>query len=354
MNQILEAIIQDLTLIAGSATLAFLIAFAFSPWFAKKLQSLKMGQQIRENSMSGEKSPLFTALHAKKSGTPTMGGLLIWGSIVIVVLISVLLQKSGIFTHSLLSRKETWIPLFTLVTCGILGAVDDYLNIKGIGKTKGLSAKLKFLWLTIFAAMGAYWFYSKLGYNSINIPLPGFESIFVGWWYIPIFIFVIVATANSVNFTDGLDGLASGLLIFAFSSFGILAYTRGLLILAALCAVIAGAILGFLWFNIPPARFYMGDTGSLSLGATLGVIAMLTDSTLILPIIGFIFVIETLSVIIQLTSKKLFGKKVFKIASIHHHFEQEGFAEFTIVMRFWIIGGMMAVFGTILGLISIL
>lgn len=354
MNQVLEAIIQDLTLIAGSATLAFLIAFIFSPWFAKKLQKLKIGKQIRENAMSGEKAPLFAALHAKKSGTPTMGGLLIWGSIIIVVLISVLLQKTGIFTHSLLSRKETWIPLFTLITCGLLGAVDDYLNIKGIGKTKGLSAKLKFIWLTIFASMGAYWFYSKLGYDSINIPLPGFESIFVGWWYIPIFIFIIVATANSVNFTDGLDGLASGLLIFAFSAFGILAYTRGLLILAALCAVICGAILGFLWFNIPPARFYMGDTGSLSLGATLGVIAMLTDSTLILPIIGFMFVIETLSVIIQLVSKKLFNKKVFKIAPIHHHFEQLGYAEFTIVMRFWIIGAMMGLFGTILGLISIL
>jgi len=201
---------------------------------------------------------------------------------------------------------------------------------------------------------GAWWFYEKLGYNSINIPIPGIEAVEVGIWYIPIFIFIIIATANSVNFTDGLDGLASGLLILAFGGFGIIAYVQGLLILSALCAVISGANLAFLWFNVPPAHYYMGDTGSLALGATLGVIAMLTGQTLILPIIGFIFVIEALSVIIQLTSKKFFKKKVFKIAPIHHHFEESGWEEFTIVMRFWIVGGIMAAFGTILGLINLI
>lgn len=350
----LSAVIEDLILIVSSGTLAFLIFMILTPWFTKQLIKFKIGKQIRENAMSGESSKLFSALHAKKAGTPTMGGLLIWSSICIVVLISMALKEAGIFNHSLFSRKETWIPLFTLVTCGILGAVDDYINIKGIGKTKGISAKLKLLWLTIFSALGGWWFYSKLGFYSIDMPLPWLSDINVGIWYIPIFIFVIIATANSVNFTDGLDGLASGLLILAFGGFGILAYTQGLLILSALCAVIIGAVLAFLWFNIPPARFYMGDTGSLSLGATLGVIAMLTDQTLILPIIGFIFVIEALSVIIQLISKKIFQKKVFKIAPLHHHFEQSGLKEWTIVMRFWIIGAIMAAFGTILGLLNIL
>ena len=354
MEFTLNGVIEDLTLIVGSGTLAFLIALAFTPWFKKQLIKFKIGKQIRENSLSGEKSKLFTALHQRKSGTPTMGGLLIWGTIIIVVLISVILQKLNFFQYSLFSREETWIPLFTLVTCGILGAVDDILNIKGIGKTKGISAKLKLLWLTIFSMAGAWWFYEKLGYNSINIPIPGIEALEVGIWYIPIFIFIIIATANSVNFTDGLDGLASGLLILAFGGFGIIAYTQGLLILSALCAVISGANLAFLWFNVPPAHYYMGDTGSLALGATLGVIAMLTSQALILPIIGFIFVIEALSVIIQLTSKKFFKKKVFKIAPIHHHFEQSGWEEFTIVMRFWIVGGIMAAFGTILGLINII
>lgn len=350
----LSALAQDLFMIVGSGTLAFIIAILLTPWFTRQLVKFKIGKQIREQAMSGEKSSLFSALHAKKSGTPTMGGLLIWSTIIVVVLISMILKYYNILNHSLFSREETWVPLFTLLTCGILGAVDDYLNVKGIGKTKGLSAKLKLLWLVIFSAAGAWWFYDKLGYDSINIPLPGMDRWEVGIWYIPIFIFIIIATANAVNFTDGLDGLASGLLILAFGSFGILAYTQGLLILSAFCAVTSGAVLAFLWFNIPPAKFYMGDTGSLALGATLGVIAMLTDQTLILPIIGFIFVIEALSVVIQLTSKKLFKRKVFRIAPIHHHFEQVGWKESTIVMRFWIIGAIMASFGTILGLVNIL
>ena len=345
--------IGNLLIIAGSGTLAFLISLILTPWFTKQLIKFRIGKQIREKALSGEDSSLFSALHAKKSGTPTMGGLLIWGTILLTIIISIILQKTGLFKYSLFNRNETWIPLFTLVTCGILGAVDDILNIKGIGKTKGLSAKLKLIWLTVFSAVGAWWFYSKLGFDVINIPIPSVGPIEVGWLYIPIFILVIIATANSVNFTDGLDGLASGLLIMAFGAFGIIAYAGGLLILATLCSVIAGALLAFLWFNIPPAKFYMGDTGSLALGATLGVIAMLTGQTLTLLIIGFIFVIETLSVIIQLVSKKFFKKKVFRIAPLHHHFEQSGWKESTVVMRFWIVGGIFTVFGTILGLINV-
>lgn len=353
-TQALSGLAQDLILIASSGILSFIIAFSLTPWFTRQLIKFRIGKQIRENAISGEKSSLFSALHAKKQGTPTMGGLLTWMTILIVALISRGLSAIGVFDLSLLNRKETWIPLFTIVTCGLLGAVDDYLNIRGIGKTKGLSAKLKLLWLTIFGGIGGWWFHYKLGFDSIGVPLPGFEAIPVGVLYIPIFIFIIIATANAVNFTDGLDGLASGLLIMAFGAFAIIAYAKGLYILTALCAVIIGALLAFLWFNIPPAKFYMGDTGSLSMGATLGVIAMLTDQALILPIIGFIFVIETLSVIIQLTSKKFFKRKVFKIAPIHHHFEQSGWAEFTVVMRFWIIGGIMTTFGTILALIKII
>ena len=344
---------EDLILIFGGAFLAFIIALLFTPWFTRLLVKFKIGKQIREEALSGEKASLFAALHAKKQGTPTMGGLLIWGVVLIVVIVSIVFHQLEIFNHSLFNRKETYIPLFTLVTCGVLGAIDDYLNVKGLGKKKGLNAYLKLVWLLIFAGVGAWWFFDKLGFNSINIPLPGFDSLQIGWLYIPLFIFVIVGTANSVNFTDGLDGLASGLLIFAFSAFGILAYVKGLLILAALCGIIIGTLTAFLWFNVPPAKFYMGDTGSLSLGATLGVIAMLTDQVLILPIIGLIFVIETISVIIQLLSKKFFHRKIFKIAPLHHHFEQNGWAEFTVVMRFWIIGGIFAALGTILGLFTI-
>jgi phospho-N-acetylmuramoyl-pentapeptide-transferase len=340
-------------LIFGPGLLAFLVAFTLTPWFHRLLVKLKLGKQIREHALSGEKATIFSELHAKKTGTPSMGGILIWGSILAVVLFSRLLSSAGLFNYSLLNRKETWIPLFTLVTCGILGAIDDYINVKGIGKNKGMSAKFKFLWLAIFSAVGAWWFYSKLGFDSINIPIPGIENLYVGIWYIPIFIFVIIATANAVNFTDGLDGLASGLLIMSFAAFGLIAYFKGLLILAALCAVICGALTAFLWFNVPPAKFYMGDTGSLALGATLGVIAMLTDQTIVLAIIGFIFVVETLSIILQLFWKKVFKRKLFLIAPIHHHFEKQGLAEFTIVMRFWIIGAIMTATGTILAILNL-
>jgi phospho-N-acetylmuramoyl-pentapeptide-transferase len=343
--------ITDLLLIFGSSLLAFLLTVAAIPSFTRFLIHHKLGKQIRENALTGEKSSIFSALHAKKSGTPTMGGILIWGSTLVIILLSRLASAVGLFDRSLLNRKETWIPIFTLVAVGALGALDDYLNIKGIGKTKGLSAKFKLLWLTVFGGVGAFWFFEKLGFDSINIPWVG--DVTIGWWYIPLFIFIILATSNSVNLTDGLDGLASGLLIMAFAAFGIIAYLQGLLILSAFCGVIVGATTAFLWFNVPPALFYMGDTGALSLGATLGVIAMLTDQVLILPFIGFIFVIETLSCIIQITSKKLFKRKVFRIAPVHHHFEAKGWPESKVVMRFWIVGAFATGFGIILSLLTI-
>lgn len=342
--------VRHLILIIGSLSLSFTIALLAAKPLIKLLEKYKIGKQLRDCAIDGKAAPLFRALHSKKIGTPTMGGVLIWVTVLIVVILSRFISYLGFFERSLLSRKETYLPLFTLVTVGLLGAVDDYLNIKGIGKTRGLSVKIKALWLFIFSSAGAWWFYAKLGFNSIH--LPGIGDFTIGWWYIPLFILVIFATANAVNFTDGLDGLAGGLTIIAYGAFGILAYAKGMLILSAFCAVIAGATIGFLWFNIPPAKFYMGDTGALSLGATLGVIAMLTNEVTILPLIGFIFVIETLSIIIQLFSKKFFKKKVFHIAPLHHHYEHLGWPEFQVTMRFWIIGGMAALLGVILGLIG--
>lgn len=346
----LNQIATNLFFILGSEVLAFAIGVILAPQIIKLLRHYKMGKQLRENASSGEKAAIFNELHAKKKGTPTMGGIMIWGTVILVVGFSRVLSAFGIFEHSLLNRKETWLPLFTLLTTAILGLVDDYLNIKGEGKSKGLNMRPKFLWMTLLAGLGAYWFYYKLGYNSVHIP--GIGDLMIGAWYIPLFMLVFLSTSNAVNFTDGLDGLAGGLLIIAFSVFGVIAAVKGLFILAALCAVIAGALIAFLWFNTPPAQVYMGDTGAIALGATLGVIAMMTDSIVPLILIGFIFVIETLSVIIQLTSKKLFKRKVFAIAPIHHHFEYKGWSESTVVMRFWIIGGFIAGFGLVMALIS--
>jgi len=338
--------LRQLTLIVGSEIFTFILALLLAPPFIRFLHSHKLGKQLRINATTGEKATIFNELHAKKAGTPTMGGVLIWGSVLVTLGFTQLLQWFGVIDHSLINRNETWLPVFTLVTTALLGLIDDYINVKG--ESKGLKVKPKMFWLLLFAAIGAWWFYSKLGISSIHIPMLG--NLEIGLWYIPLFIFVISGTANAVNFTDGLDGLAGGLLVIAFGGFGVIAFVQGLFILSAFCAIIVGALLAFLWYNIMPAKFYMGDTGALALGATLGVIAMMTNSAIALILIGAVFVIETLSVIIQLTSKKLFGRKVFLIAPIHHHFEKLGWNEATVVMRFWILGGMFAALGVILRL----
>ncbi len=342
--------VRHLILILGSGFLGFAVAFLAAPGFIQLLYKFKIGKNIRTVASDGQSADLYHALHAKKAGTPTMGGILIWMSVVIVVILSRFLSYTGVFEHSLLNRAETYMPLITLLVVAALGAIDDIFNIKGWGKSKGLNVRPKMFTLTLFAIGAALWFYFKLDYNTIHIP--GVGDFYLGWWIIPLFVFILTGSANAVNFSDGLDGLAGGLIIIAFGSYSALAYAHGLLILSAFCALISGATLAFLWFNIPPARFYMGDTGALALGATLGVIAMLTNTVLILPFVGSIFVIETLSVIIQLTSKKLFHRKVFSIAPLHHHFEHKGWPESQVVMRFWIIGCLLATIGLVLGLVG--
>lgn len=347
----LPILIRHLTLIFLSFTFSFIVALLLTKPFLDLLIKYKINKQLREKASTGEKAIRFLSLHKNKAGTPTMGGILIWGTTLLIVFGSRALSALGIVDNSLLNRKETWLPVAALIVAGVFGAVDDYLNIKGVGKSKGINVKPKFFWLIFLSFLGALWFHYKLGYDQVAIP--GIGDIMIGIWYVPLFMLVIVATANAVNFTDGLDGLAGGLLVIAFASFGVIAFAQGLLILAAFCAVITGACLAFLWFNVPPAKFYMGDTGSLALGATLGVIAMMTDSFIPLILIGFVFVIETLSIIIQLFSKKVFNKKVFKIAPLHHHFEYLGWSEAKVVMRFWIIGGIFAMIGLILTLLSL-
>ena len=342
--------VRHLILIVGSGFLSFVIAFLAANPFINFLRKHKLGKNIREIASDGKSAPLFHALHNKKAGTPTMGGILIWGSALITILLSRVFSYIGWFDHSLINRKETYLAIFTLISVALLGMVDDLFNIKGWGRSKGLNIKPKFFWLVMFALAGALWFHFKLGYDQIHIP--GVGDFMIGAWYIPLFMFIIAGSANAVNITDGLDGLSGGLIVIAFGAYAGIAYAHGLFILAAFCGVIAGSSLAFLWFNIAPARFYMGDTGSISLGATLGVIAMLTNTVLILPFIAFIFVIETLSVIIQLTSKKIRGKKVFHIAPIHHHFEHIGWPETQVVMRFWITGALVASLGLVLALIG--
>jgi len=279
-----------------------------------------------------------------------MGGAVILFSVVITVILSRLLAYFGFVDSSILNRGETYLPIITLMSVGFLGLIDDYLNIQESSRQKGLSARVKIWSLIGFALLGAAWFSFKLQWSLIHIP--GVGDFDIGLWYAPLFMFIVVGTSNAVNFTDGLDGLAGGLLAIAYGVFAVIAYFYGLPILAVFCSVVVGAIIAFLWFNVPPAKIYMGDTGSLALGATLGVIAMLTNAVIILAIIGAVFVLETLSIILQLFWKKHFKRKLFLIAPIHHHFEAKGWSETQIVMRFWILGAAFGIIGLIIGLLG--
>jgi phospho-N-acetylmuramoyl-pentapeptide-transferase len=330
------------------ASFAFALGLLLTPPFVSFLRRNRVGKQLRVETVDGREPTIFRKYHESKFGTPTMGGVLIWGAILATVAVSRILSYQGLVGNSLLQRGQVYLPLFTLLMFGLLGGLDDYLNIVGSGKKRGLDVLPKIGALLLIGIIGALWFYWKLGYDTIHLPFHG--PIQVGAWYVPIFLFILIGTANAVNFTDGLDGLAGGLLVIAFGSFGLLAYLEGLAVLAAFCAVCVGAIAAFLWHNVPPALFFMGDTGSLALGGTLAVIAMMIDQVLVLPLVGFVFVLEMLSVIIQLTSKKLRGgKKIFHAAPLHHHFEALEWGESKVTMRLWIIGGFAAMLGVIVG-----
>lgn len=280
-----------------------------------------------------------------------MGGILVWGTILTLTLLFWWLGQIGQGTIlekiNFLTRRETLLPLGALVASALVGLGDDLLGIFRKGSNGGgLKMRHRLLIYTVIAAFGAWWFFWKLEWDLVHIPFLGDFNI--GWWYILLFIFILVATAFSVNEADGLDGLVGGILLISFASYAVIAFSQGKMDLAVFCGVIIGALLAFLWFNIHPARFFMGDTGAMSLGITLGIIAMLTNAFLLLPFIGFILVVESGSVIIQLLSKKIRRKKIFLSTPIHHHFEAIGWPETKITMRFWIIGGVMAVIGLII------
>lgn len=323
---------------------AFILTFAVTPYYIKFLYKFKLGKQIREDALVG-KATEFAKLHKDKTWTPTMWWWLLIAMIFIIVLFSIIIKNfwphiEWIFNfkvnYSLFNRNETYLSLFTLATVWFLWLVDDFMNVRWIGRTKWISAKFKMFWLIAFWAIWAYWFYFKLGHTSFNIPF--FGNINFWLLYIPIFIFIIISMSNAVNITDWLDWLAWWLLLFNYVVYAIITYYQWLFILSALCMIIVWCLIAFLWFNIKPAQFYMWDVWALALGANLWIIAMMTNTLIVLIIISWIYILEILSVIIQITSKKLRnGKKVFRIAPFHHHLEAIGRKEESVVMRFWLI-----------------
>lgn len=336
-----DAATPILTWIFFLTFLSFSLGIFLTPIFTHFAYKYRWWRKPRSHTVTGEVSEVVSRLqHADvhKREFPTMAGLIILASVGVVTL-----------TFNL-NRSETWLPLFTLGVFGLLGFWDDLLNVLGRGRGRGMSPKLQILGLTVLSILGAYWFYYKLGWNVIHIPAVG--DLNIGWLYIPLFALVVVSTSKAVSITDGLDGLSGGLLSLAFTGFAVIAYFKGLTALAAFCATVVGAVLAYTWFNVYPARFFMGATGSAAVGATLGVVALLTNSVLILPIIGLLFVVEAGSSVIQVFSKKVFGRKVFRAAPIHHHFQAVGWPESKVVARFWIIGAAAMALGLVLGLIG--
>lgn len=337
---------------------SFLVAILLAPILIHFLYKYKAWKKKpKEKAIGGYDTPIFQKFHAKKEvSTPRMGGILIWGTVLVIVLLDMIAVQ--IFPYPLsehvnfLSRSQTWLPLFTLIAASLLGLVDDLMTVRNTGNyiSGGLRFKWRLAMVCAIAVAGAWWFHFKLGWSSIYLPFHG--NLEIDGWYLVLFVLTMLATFSS-GVVDGLDGLSAGVLTPIFIAFGIIAYSRGLYDLVTLIVIIVGALLTYLWYNVPPAKFYMGETGILGLTAVLAVIAFLTNSVVFLPIIGIVLVIESLSVMIQLTSKKLRnGKKVFLAAPIHHHFEALGWSESQITMRFWLLSAVFSGLGLILYFLS--
>ncbi len=319
----------------------FVFAMLLTPVYTTLAYKYKWWKRARSLAVTGEKATVYEKLHGDKhtKNIPTMAGIVFIVSVAIVTL-------SGN-----LSRSETWLPLAAMLGAGFVGLLDDILNIYGFGKgIAGLTAKTKSLLIFLVSLVGGWWFFAKLDVSAIHVPVLG--AVELGWLIIPLFILVVIATANAVNISDGLDGLAGGLSAIAFTTYGLIALLQGNYGIAGFCITIVGALLSYTWFNIYPARFFMGDSGSFALGTALGVVAMLTDTVLLLPIIGGVFVVEAGSSLIQILSKKYRGKKIFKIAPIHHHFEAIGWHEAKVTMRFWILATLCSFVGLIVYLME--
>ncbi len=317
---------------AASLVQAILLTFALvvilMPPFILLLRRLGFGKRIR---MEGPAS------HLIKEGTPSMGGVLM---IAVVGVSAVLFHVVG---QDEFLGPQTIAPLLTLLVVGGLGLADDYLNST---TGEGIRIRQKLLWQIVVS--GAIAFQIQRTYDVQTLTVPFVGDVFVQpWAYILFAAFAIVATTNGVNFTDGLDGLAGGTLIFAFVAYLIIALLGGQQNLAVLCALIIGALLGFLWFNVHPAQVFMGDSGALAMGATLAVVGLITGQILLLPLIGIIFVLQVGSDILQIASFKLTGRRIFRMAPLHHHFELAGWDEEKITMRFWIVGVLAAMLGVI-------
>jgi phospho-N-acetylmuramoyl-pentapeptide-transferase len=353
-------IILDVAKIFIPTIAAFAIGMMLAPFIADFLYKHKLWKKKAGNkgSITGGGTPIFDALHKEKdTGTPRMGGLIIWLSVLVTTFFfaagSVLFPGTFAEELNFLSRNQTWIPFVALIAGALLGLLDDILVIQDKGGYVGGGLSLMRVRIPAITAIGLLigaWFFFKLDMSSIPIPFMG--DLHLGWLLIPFFALVMVAVFSG-GVIDGLDGLAGGVFAIVFFSYSIIAFFQNQIDLAAFAAVVSGATLAFLWFNIPPARFYMTETGVIALTMSLTVVAFLTKQVAVLPLIAFPLVLSSASVIIQVLSKKFRkGKKVFLVAPIHHHFEAVGWPSYKVTMRFWIVSVVCAIFGVVIALVG--
>lgn len=339
MNNALQFLTDQLTHILVLSVIAFLFAMLLTPVYTFFAYRYCFWKRQRSVSTDGRELKVFTKLHAAKfrRNIPTMAGII---GVVSVTVVTLLWN---------LDRAQTWLPLAALIGGGAVGLIDDVINIRGDGSgVAGLRSPVKFALVTLLGVALGWFFFVKLGVDAFHVPFVG--DVHIGWLIVPLFAFAVVATGNAVNISDGLDGLAGGLLAISFVTFGVIALLQGNILMAGFCFTVVGVLLSYLWFNIYPARFFMGDVGSFAYGAALGVVAMLTNTLLLLPVIGLLFVVEAGSSAVQILSKKFFGRKVFISAPIHHHLEAKGWPEVKVTMRFWVIACVMACIGFVLAL----
>lgn len=336
---VLSQVTDQLIKISTLALLSFLLAMALTPLYTFFAYRYRFWKKQRQTDTSGKELKVFTKLHAEKfkRHIPTMAGMIF---VVAIVGVTLLLN---------LDREQTWLPLAALVGGAAVGLIDDIINLRGEGAgVAGLRSSVKFLLISLVGLVGAWFFFDKLGYDQVVVPFVGLVTI--GWWIVPLFVLAVVSTGNAVNISDGLDGLSGGLIVSAYSFFAAIALLQGNFGIAGFCFTVVGAMLSYLWFNIHPARFFMGDVGSFALGTSLGVVAMLTNSILLLPVIGLVFVVETGSSLLQILSKKFLGRRIFISAPLHQHFEATGWPETKVTMRFWVVGGVVGFLGLLLAL----
>ncbi len=357
----MDATLADMIRILLPATMAFLVGIVCTPilthyLYAHKAWKKRPGKQAFDGSAAEE----FNRLHVEhKVRAPRMGGIVIWGSVAFTVLgialVAYLLPSASLLNLDFLSRNQTWIPFATLLIGSLVGLIDDLLVIRPEGG-EGLPLRYRLLVVLVLSSFIGWWFWAKLGVVAVSIPFSA--PLYLGVLIIPLFVLISLALYAS-GIIDGIDGLSGGVFASIFASYTILAFAQEQMNLAAFSAAMVGGLLAFLWFNIPPARFYMSDTGTMGLTLTLAVVAFMTDQLgggvgiFVLPIIGMLLVLTVASVVLQLLWKKILGRKLLRVAPLHHHFEAIGWPGYKVVMRYWVLSVMFAFTGVIIALAAI-